>query len=148
MAMLQDPTGATFGVWQPRKHLGVDLFGATGAVCWTELATSDLSKAEAFYANVFGWSLKHSKTPGMDYTEFSNGGQPLGGMMKLMEHMVGVPSHWGIYFMVDDCDALASKAIDQGATLCVPPSDIPNTGRFAVLRDPQGALFMIFKPAM
>ena len=148
MVMLQDPTGATFGVWQPKQHLGVDLFGAAGTVCWTELATSDLKKAETFYSDVFGWTLKQSDIPDMDYTEFSNGSQPLGGMMKLMEHMVGVPSHWGIYFMVDDCDAMAAKATTLGATVCAAPQDIPNTGRFAVIQDPQGATFMIFKPAM
>ncbi len=148
MAVLQDPTGATFGVWQPRNHLGVDLFGSPNAVCWTELATKDLSLAESFYSKVFGWTLKHSEFPGMDYTEFSNQGQPLGGLMKLMAHMAGVPSHWGIYFMVEDCDAMALKATELGATVCVQPQDIPNTGRFAVIQDPQGAMFMIFKPAM
>ncbi|MEQ1828433.1 MAG: VOC family protein [Pirellula sp.] len=148
MAVIQDPTGATFGVWQPRNHLGVDLFGAPGTVCWTELATSDMGKAESFYSSVFGWTLKQSEIPGMDYTEFSNGGKPIGGLMKLTDHMVGVPSHWGIYFMVEDCDAMASKATELGATVCVQPQDIPNTGRFAVIQDPQGAAFMIFKPAM
>ena len=148
MAMIQDPTGATFGVWQPYKHSGVDLFGATGAVCWTELATNDLRKAESFYADVFGWTIKQSQTPEMEYTEFSNGGPPLGGMMKLMPHMQGVPSHWGLYFMVDDCDAMAAKATALGATVCAAPQDIPSAGRFAVIQDPQGAMFMIFKAAM
>ncbi len=148
MAMLQDPTGATFGLWQPNQHLGVDLVGATSTVCWTELATHDLRKAESFYADVFGWTLKPSQIPEMEYTEFINAGHTQGGMMKMTPAMEGVPPHWGIYFTVEDCDAMAAQATELGATVCLPPQDIPNTGRFAAIQDPQGAMFMIFKGAM
>jgi predicted enzyme related to lactoylglutathione lyase len=57
----------------------------------------------------------------------------------------GVPAHWGVYFAVDDCDATVEKAKGMGATSCVPPTDIPNVGRFAVIQDPQGAIFSVFK---
>jgi uncharacterized protein len=59
--------------------------------------------------------------------------------------MEGVPPHWAVYFAVDDCDAAAEKAKGLGATLRMPPTDIPNVGRFAVIQDPQGAFFSIFK---
>jgi predicted enzyme related to lactoylglutathione lyase len=59
-----------------------------------------------------------------------------------------VPANWLPYFWVDDVDASAQKANDGGAATLVPAMDIPNVGRFAVLRDPQGAVFAMFKGSM
>jgi predicted enzyme related to lactoylglutathione lyase len=121
------------------------MVNATGSACWGELATTDVKKAGAFYSSLFGWSLKES-TDGMPYTEFNNQGQAIGGMLPMDgPQFQGVPPYWTIYFAVDDCDATAEKAKGLGATLCVTPTDIPNVGRFAVIQDPQGAAFSIFK---
>jgi predicted enzyme related to lactoylglutathione lyase len=49
------------------------------------------------------------------------------------------------YFQVADCDATAAKAQALGASFKVPPTDIPRVGRFAVIQDPQGAVFSIIK---
>jgi len=70
-------------------------------------------------------------------------------MMAMNEQMksMHVPPNWLPYFQVTDVDATANKAKDLGAMLFVPPADIPNTGRFSVIRDPQGAVFAIYKPA-
>jgi predicted enzyme related to lactoylglutathione lyase len=84
----------------------------------------------------------------MTYTEFSVGENPQAGMMAMNDQMkaMNVPPNWLPYFQVADCDATANKAKELGATLFVPPTDIPNTGRFSVIRDPQGAVFAIYKP--
>lgn len=147
MAVLQDPTGAVFQLWQGNKHAGARVKGETGALCWTELTTGDTKTAEKFYTQLFGWTPKHSAIPGMEYTEFLVDGKPEGGMMPTPKEMPDVPPNWLPYFQVDDVDGTASKAAANGARTLVPPSDIPNTGRFSVLMDPQGAAFAVFQPA-
>jgi predicted enzyme related to lactoylglutathione lyase len=145
MVIFKDPTGATLSVWEPKAHPGADLVNAPGSACWSELATTDLKKAGAFYSNLFGWSLKESSGD-MPYTEFSNQGKAIGGMMPMSAMQIqGAPPFWSVYFAVEDCDAAAEKADGLGATLRVPPTDIPNVGRFAVIQDPQGAFFSIFE---
>lgn len=149
MAVLQDPTGAVFQVWQARKHIGAKILGEVGALCWTELATRDTKAAETFYTALFGWTPKHA-APGsaMEYTEFSVNGTPGIGMMPMPEQVPAyVPAYWMPYFMVADCDASAANAKSLGGNLTVAPMDIPNTGRFAVVSDPQGAMFAVYTPA-
>jgi uncharacterized protein len=150
MAVIQDPTGAVFEVWEPKKHIGAKILGEPGALCWSELTTRDTSAAKAFYTKLFGWTSKDSSADagGMEYTEFSNQGQPAVGMMKMPEQMPAqVPSYWMPYFMTGDVDASTAKAKGLGANAMVGPQDIPKTGRFAVLTDPQGAVFALFTPA-
>jgi predicted enzyme related to lactoylglutathione lyase len=147
MAVLQDPTGAVFQLWEAKKHIGAKILNEPGALCWSELATRDTTAAESFYTKLFGWTAKHSSPAAdMPYTEFSNQGQPGVGMMSMPAQMpAGVPSYWMPYFQVADCDASTAKAKELGASVMVPPQDIPKTGRFAVLTDPQGAMFAVFK---
>jgi uncharacterized protein len=147
MAVLQDPTGAVFHLWQPGKNIGVKILNEPGALCWSELTTRDPKAAEAFYTSLFGWTPKHSAPSAvMDYTEFSIQGQPSVGMMAMPAHMPPhVPSYWMPYFQVEDCDAAVAKAKALGASVMVGPQDIPNTGRFAIVKDPQGAVMAVFK---
>ncbi len=114
-----------------------------GLPCWYELATNDLKGAEAFYGKTLGWSLVDSGTPGMDYWIASAKGAIVAGMMKAED---GQPLAWAIYFAVENCDATTAAAKDMGATIIVPPADIPNTGRFSMLVDPQGAAFALLQP--
>jgi uncharacterized protein len=147
MAVLQDPTGAVFQVWQPKNHIGAKIVEEPGALCWTELNTRDPKTAESFYTRLFGWSAKHSEPQaGMEYTEFSVQGKPSIGMMPMNEHMPEhVPSYWMPYFQVADADASVAKVKALGGSVMVPPTDIPKTGRFAIVNDPQGAMFAVFK---
>lgn len=148
MAAFKDPTGAALSIWQSKTHFGADLVGAPGSFCWGELHTPDTARAGSFYSGLFGWSLKES-TDDMPYTEFGNGGQMIGGMMAMKGiQWEGIPPHWMIYFAVDDCDATAAKAEELGGKPVVQPTDIPDVGRFAVLQDPQGAIFAIIKLSM
>ena len=139
MAVLQDPTGAVISVWQAKRHIGAKILRERGALGWTELHTSDTAAAEKFYTQLFGWTAKVSP----EYTEFSVGGAPDAGMMKLDPTWGNVPPHWMPYFQVDDCDGTAANATGGGGQIHVPPSDIPNVGRFAMLADPQGATFAV-----
>jgi predicted enzyme related to lactoylglutathione lyase len=147
MAVLQDPTGAVFCVWQANKSIGAQILNEPGALCWTELTTSDTKAAEAFYTSLFGWTPKHGAAGApMEYTEFSVGGTPSIGMMpKPKEMPAHIPSYWMPYFQVAGADASTAKAKELGAHLMVGPQDIPNTGRFAILSDPQGAVFALFE---
>jgi len=147
MAVLQDPTGAVFQVWQPKQHIGAKILEEPGSLCWTELNTRDTKAAEAFYTRLFGWTPKHSApSAGMEYTEFSVQGKPSIGMMPINEHMPPhVPSYWMPYFQVADADKSVERVKELGGKVMVPPTDIPKTGRFAIVNDPQGAMFAVFK---
>jgi hypothetical protein len=149
MAILQDPTGAAFQVWQPNKSSGIRVTNEPVSLCWTELTTRDPKAAEAFYTQLFGWTPKHGNgAAGMEYTEFSVNGQPSIGMMAMPPMMPPeTPSYWMPYFQVADVDATAATAQTLGASPHVAPTDIPSTGRFSVLGDPQGAIFAVFTPA-
>src|SRR5262245_51028989 len=147
MSVLQDPTGAVFQVWEPKRHIGARIVNEPGALCWTELTTSDTKAAETFYTQLFGWTPKHSAPSAvMEYTEFSVGGTPSIGMMAKPPDMPAhIPSYWMPYFQVTSVDSSASKAKDLGGKVMVGPQDIPDAGRFAILVDPQGAMFAVFQ---
>ncbi len=145
MAIIQDPAGAGFAIWQPLKHPGAAVVNVPNSFCWNELATTDAVKAGDFYANFFGWARDVQSFGPMEYTMFTNGGRPAGGMFVIMPEMGNVPPHWLVYFAVDDCDAKTQKAAELGATTVKPPDDIPGIGRFSILQDPQGAFFAIIK---
>jgi predicted enzyme related to lactoylglutathione lyase len=144
MAVLQDPTGATFSVWQANEHQGVGLWGEVGAFCWSELLTRDTAAATKFYTALFGWKTKVSEGgAGAPYTHWQNDGADIGGMMAIMPQMGPMPPCWVNYVQVVNCDETAAKATSLGGKVCVPPMDIPNTGRFAMLQDPQGAMLSV-----
>jgi predicted enzyme related to lactoylglutathione lyase len=145
MAVVQDPTGAVFCLWQTGRHIGAGVYNLPNSFCWNELATSDTEKAGQFYSKVFGWTRDVQQFGPMTYTTFRNNGRPAGGMYKPSPEMGNIPPHWLVYFSVDDCDAKLKQANDLGARTIAPPMDIPDTGRFAMLQDPQGAAFAIIK---
>ncbi len=149
MAIVQDPLGATFQVWQAKAHFGVKLVGEAGTFCWDELWTTDRKKAAEFYTGLFGWTTKDGDAGAAGvYTEWNNAGQAIGGMMEISPDMGPVPPNWLPYFMVEDCNATAETAGALGGKLFVPPTDIPNVGRFSVIADPQGSMFAIIKLTM
>ena len=144
MAIFSDATGAFIAAWQAGDHIGAQLVNETGALYWNELATSDLAKAKDFYGSVFGWTFGGSD----EYAEVRVDDRPVAGIMPRPADMPAeVPDHWLPYFGVDDVDASAAQAKALGGMVVFGPADIPETGRFATLVDPQGAVFAIFKPA-
>jgi len=143
MAVVQDPTGAVFALWQANPHIGAHIMGELNTLCWSELATNDKSKALGFYTSLFGWSTKTNPEDPEQYTEISNGPRTMGGVMEMNKEWGNVPSHWVPYFMVANCDASVATAKKSGGSINVPPTDIPKVGRFAAIADPQGAAFAI-----
>lgn len=118
--------------------------------CWYELMTSDLAAAESFYAEVVGWSAKDSGMPGFRYSIFAAAGRDIAGAMALPPHLAeaGVPPHWIGYVRVEDVDAMLPRLAAAGGSVHKPAEDIPGVGRFAVVADPHGASFCLFREAM
>ena len=113
-----------------------------GAFVWNELHTADTARAREFYTALLDWGTKDpAPEDPMQYTEFQNQGESIGGMMNLAgsEHISTTP-HWMPYIAVDDVDASAERAKKLGADIKVPPMDIPHVGRFCVIADPLGAI--------
>ncbi len=110
-----------------------------GTFCWNELASTDAEAAKKFYTELLGWTLKESNAVGMVYNEVVVGGQHIGGMYQMGPEYGGAPSHWIAYVAVEDVEASAKRVEELGGKVCVPPTDIPNTGRFCVITDPAGA---------
>jgi predicted enzyme related to lactoylglutathione lyase len=147
MAVIQDPTGAVFQLWQPKEHIGVGITAEPGALCWSELTTRDPRAAEQFYTAMFEWTVKHggAGTPG-EYREFSVADQPGGGIMETPKEMPpDIPSYWMPYFQVATAEAAVATATAKGGRLMIGPAPIPGTGQFAILTDPQGAMFAVFQ---
>jgi uncharacterized protein len=148
LAVIQDPTGAHLGLWQPRRHQGAALWNRPGAPCWNELQTRDLESAAAFYEGLFGWTMRpfDGFTDGA-YKLFLLDGRQVGGMLSIGADWGPVPPNWTTYFGVADCDAAVAKAEWLGARLLAPAMEIEGVGRFAHLRDPQGAVFAVIAQA-
>jgi predicted enzyme related to lactoylglutathione lyase len=143
MAVIQDPTGAVVSIWQAGKHLGAKVLREPGSLGWTELSTRDTATAERFYTQLFGWKSKAGATGAESYTEFYVDDQPQAGMIAMSPEWGEAMPNWMPYFEVSNCDATHDKAVQLGARVYMPPTDIPNVGRFALLADPQGAVFAI-----
>jgi predicted enzyme related to lactoylglutathione lyase len=143
MAVISDPQGAMFSVWEPKANPGVRVRDEVNTLCWNELSARDIESSKKFYPALFGWRMKESP----EYTEWHAGEQAVGGMLE-SEAPEHVPPHWLPYFAVDDCDEALTRAQSLGASVFFGPMDIPNVGRFAVIGDPQGAPLAIIKLTM
>lgn len=115
---------------------------------WYELMTADPLSAMRFYPGVTGWRAERYEQSPSPYWIWMNGEAPLGGLMPMPDaaEQGGAPPHWMPYVACEDIDATVKAAHALGARVYVPPSDIHDTGRFAVLADPQGAVFSVFSP--
>jgi predicted enzyme related to lactoylglutathione lyase len=140
-----DPSGAAFQMWQPRDFRGADMFNRPGSLGWVELATRNVKRARDFYTSVFGWSVNASEW----YTQWGLHGEDFGGVTAMHDRFpADVPPHWMPYFAVEDVDASADVAVRVGAKTLLEPTSLPDDGpRIAVLRDPQGATFGIYRSA-
>ena len=118
-----------------------------GRFVWYDLATTDTAAAKAFYWNVVGWKAEDVSMPGGTYTLLKMDGIQVGGIRALPKDGQGGKPSWSGYVTVSDVDAAAQTVQKLGGSICVPPTDIPNVGRFAVVADPQGARFNLFKAA-
>lgn len=145
MAIIQDPTGAVVALWEPRRHIGAGVIEEPNTLAWNELATTDTGRAGDFYAGLLGWAAERQQYGPIDYTVFKQGDRMNGGMMAIAADWGPVPPHWLVYFAVEDCDATTAAAERLGGTVHMAPTDIPRVGRFAMIRDPQAAIFAVIK---
>ena len=149
MAVLQDPTGAIFSVWQATQHTGTGIAGVDGTLCWADLSTTDPERASKFYSGLFGWTMTpgEGKTDTSGYLHIKNGENFIGGIPPTSARDSKGPAHWLAYLKTSKCDATAAKATQLGAKLVMAPTTFENVGRIAVIADPQGAVFAIFQTA-
>lgn len=148
MAVIADPTGAMFGVWEARQSIGAGRVNEPGCLTWNELATNDVEAASNFYTELFGWSIEELDTGGGPRIwsighEGGADGQN-GDVRELGPAEESFAPNWMPYFAVESVDGTLESADKAGAATLVPGTDIP-AGRFAALRDPQGAAFALFE---
>ena len=163
MAVLTDPEGAAFCVWQPKEHKGAKVVNEHGSVNFNGLATRDPEGAKAFYGAVFGWQIMalpagamwtlpgygdhlEESTPGLRQ-QMTQMGAPEGfidvvaALNPIADGDSATPAHWSVTFAVDDADATAAKAKELGGEVVAGPIDAP-WSKMAVIKDPRGATFI------
>ena len=141
MAVIQDPQGAYFMVWEPKDHIGASLVNGHGRLSWNELATNDMDASAKFYRDMFGWKTEPFDNPAMPYLIVQTAdGRGQGGIRPAQAQE---PNYWLVYLGADDIDATLAKATELGANTLVGATDI-GAGKIAVLQDPQGAVFALF----
>ncbi len=148
MAVLADPTGAAFGIWQAGTNVGFGIVKDTGAVNWNELNTRDPEAAKAFYGSVFGWTSDDQEFEGTGtYTAVSLGEETFGGLIDITDRVPPeVPAHWLVYFTVEDTEATVAQAKGGGGDAVFGPTAISKVGTLAVIKDPFGAFFAVIQP--
>jgi len=163
MAVLTDPEGAAFFVWEAKNHRGARIVNEHGSLNFNGLATRDPEGAKAFYGAVFGWTTLalgagsmwtlpgygdhlEEASPGLR-EQMAAMGAPEGfidvvaALNPIADDEPDTPAHWSVTFAVDDADAAAATASELGGEIVAGPLDAPWT-RMAVIRDPQGATFI------
>jgi len=141
MAVIQDPQGAFFMIWEPKQHIGASLVNSAGALVWNELASPDLDGAAKFYGDLFGWTAEPFEASPTRYLSIKNGGANNGGMR---EPQPQEPPNWLVYFGTDDIDASLAKVEELGGTKLSGPIDI-GIGKIGIVQDPQGATFALWQ---
>jgi uncharacterized protein len=145
LAVVADPVGGVFSLWQPGSHFGAQIANEPAAFVWSELHTRDPDASVAFYTAAFGWGPTTGDFGGVPYTQWMVGERSVGGMMPMPEAMPEeVRAYWLTYFGVESVDAAIALATAKGGSLLQPAIDSP-AGRLAVLSDPVGATFAIIE---
>jgi len=145
MAVVQDPTGAVFALWQPKSHTGTGIAGVPGTLCWADLVTTDPARAKEFYTGLFGWRIIKGENDPSGYLHIANGEKFIGGIPPANFRDPNVPPHWLAYLVVSNCDETAAKAKQLGAKTHLAPMTMEKVGRMAILADPQGAVLALYQ---
>lgn len=146
MAVVQDPTGAIFSLWQAKKQSGIAING-DNTFCWADLSTPNPERAAKFYSELFGWQdIKDPKDPS-GYIHIKNGEHHIGGIPPATHRNPNAPPHWLVYFQVADAEAATAKAGQLGGKVLMPARKMEGVGTWSIVADPQGAVFALFKSA-
>jgi uncharacterized protein len=116
------------------------------SLCWADLSTPDVDRAKQFYSDLFGWTISAGEKDTSGYLHIQNGSDFIGGIPPAKYRNPNAPPHWLSYFLVSNCDASTAKAKQLGGTTYMEPTTMEGIGRWAVVADPQGAVFAIFQP--
>ena len=147
MSVIQDPTGGMFSVWEAKSHIGVGAVHERGAVVWADFSTPDQARASQFYGSLFGWTMAGGKNEvhvhAGDYIHIVNDGDFIGGIPPAEHRDPNMPAHWMIYVSVEDATKAVASAQALGGRLLHGPMTIERARTFAVLSDPQGAVFAV-----
>lgn len=145
-AVVADPFGAAFALWQPARAEAAEYRGVAGTFCWNELYTDHPEKSVAFYEAIGKLRDKPMDMGPMGtYHVLESFGKSRAGIMK--SPMAGIPQHWMPYVQVANCDQTIAKAKKLGCEIKVAGMDTPGVGRFGVLIDPLGASLGVLQPA-
>jgi uncharacterized protein len=143
MAVIQDPQGAFFEIWQPNQHIGAHLVNAPGALSWNELGSPDIDASASFYGQLFDWKTAPMEGSGeIPYLVIQTAdGHSNGGIRPPMPP--GTPPFWLVYFATADIEQSLAKVSDLGGNVLAPTTDI-GIAKIAVVQDPQGAVFALY----
>ncbi len=142
MGVVQDPQGAFFLVWEPKRHLGAGLVNAPGALSWNELGSPDMDASASFYSELFGWVVEPFEGSEMPYMTIKTAdGHGNGGIRELSPP--DAPPNWLVYFGIDDVEAGLAKLEGLGGSKVMGPMAI-GPGSLGVAQDPQGAMFALY----
>ena len=145
-AIVADPLGGAFALWQPAKADAGEYKGAAGTFCWNELMTEDVARSLAFYQAVAGFTdAPMDMGPMGTYHVLESAGKGRAGIMKAP--MPGIPQLWMPYVQVDDAAQTVARAQRLGADVKQPCNDVPGVGRLAIFTDPLGCGVGILQPA-
>ena len=126
-------------MWQTSSRIGETLVNDVGALCWNELATSDVEQAKTFFGELLGWEYE---TDERGYVAIRNAGSLNGGIREQSEQELGSPPNWLPYFTVENADEAARSAVQLGGRILIAMAEIKR-GRFAIVVDPQSAAFAL-----
>lgn len=144
LAMLVDPTGAVFGIWQAINHKGAGVCDEPGSMTWAEVNTKDSAKCRAFYESVFGIEAKEMPIPQTEYYTLHKGEKTIGGVLTMTAAWGDIPPHWMPYFAVASADESVERLKNLGGKVMHGPFDTAY-GRIAVVADPFGAVFSMIQ---
>ena len=112
-----------------------------GKFVWHELLSADAAAATAFYTKVVAWKSQPWEQDA-SYSMWVAKNGPVGGLASLDGAKV---PHWLPYIAVDDLAGTVQSAKGLGGRVLKDKTDLPNGGSYAVLADPQGAEFAVYK---
>lgn len=142
MAVIQDPQGAWFQLWEPRDHIGAGLVNAPGALSWNELGSPDLEASGRFYGDLLGWTTTPMEAGEVPYLVIrTSDGHTNGGIRPPAPP--DAPPFWLVYFATASLDSSVQRVTALAGRVLMEPTDI-GVARIAVVHDPQGAVFALY----